>query len=188
MKNSAFAVAILSAFLGLSMCFAPEGFIKVAVILGGISAVVSGITKIAALSTLWPVGGKFRLVVLVEGIVGIASGILAVVLPLAVFNTVWSIFLYILGIYLILASILTVGEAIQWKKILGSSFQAKSKVIEIMCYLVVAIVFFLIPGSVGTTLIRTLGAAIAVFGLGIFLFHIKHFPNFFSVIADIQKS
>ncbi|MBQ5781218.1 MAG: hypothetical protein IIW10_04655 [Spirochaetaceae bacterium] len=188
MKNSAFAVAPLSAFLGLSMCFAPEGFIKVSVILGGISAVVSGITKIATLSTLWPSEGKFRLIVLAEGIVGIASGILAVVLPLTVFNTVWNIFLYILGFYLIAAAVLTVGETIQWKKVMGKNFEAKPKVIEIISYVIAATVFFIIPGSVGTTLIRILGASIALFGLGVFLFHMKYFPNVFSVIAEFRKS
>lgn len=185
MKNSAFAVALLSAILGLSMCFAPEGFIKVAVILGGVSAVCSGVTKIVALPSLWHNGGNFRFAILLEGILGFATGALAVVLPLTVFNTVWNLFLYILGAYLVVAAVLTVGEVIQLKKILTSEFRVKPKVIEIVCYLVVAAVFFIIPGSVGTTVIRILGAAVAIFGLGVFLFQVKYSPKSYTVTAEV---
>src|SRR5574344_839652 len=103
MRKSHIALGILVGCIGLMMLFAPAEWIKVTIILLGIGAVINGIYNLKTVRTLVS-DSTYQQVISIRGISSIVIGILAILLPLIIAGIVWTIMIYILGVYLLLSA------------------------------------------------------------------------------------
>ncbi len=156
-----FVSGIIAFVAGLIVAIFPAESIKVVVILLGIAATIKGLYDLIKVRVLTE-DSFFRRTVIIRSLGSIIIGLLAVFLPIAMFNTVQAIFrimLYILAIYLILAAgaeiymIMKLDEA----EIPSAPFRA-----EAIGSILIAIFLFILPANVGVIIVRVMGIAVAV--------------------------
>ena len=94
-------MGLLTAIIGLMMIFAPEAVVKTAVIILGVAGIVNGAYNIIYLRKAID-DKNFSRIIIIRGILGIITGLIAVVLPLALAGAVWTAMVYMLAIYLLL--------------------------------------------------------------------------------------
>ena len=154
-----FVSGIIAFVAGLIVAIFPAESIKVVVILLGIAATIKGLYDLIKVRVLTE-DSFFRRTVIIRSLGSIIIGLLAVFLPIAMFNTVQAIFrimLYILAIYLILAAgaeiymIMKLDEA----EIPSAPFRA-----EAIGSILIAIFLFILPANVGVIIVRVMGIAV----------------------------
>ncbi len=156
MRKTNFMLGVLLAVVGLMMIVAPDKCIKVAVILLGIEAVVNGIFSLAKIRQL--VSDKdFQFAVLIRGIISIIIGLLAIVLPLKFAETMWTVMLYVLAAYLLVAAVL---ELYAVAKLRNTGIERKQYVLEAVVSTICAVILFIIPQQIGMIIIRILGVVV----------------------------
>ena len=161
MIGSYVIISVLSLVVGCVMLFAPSAWLSIMVVLGGFNLL--SLYKIVA-------DPAFRKVVIVRGIVSIAVGLAAILLPLTVAGIVWYTMVYMLAGYLIVSVIMELYAVYRLQKF---NVSARPYYGEIIGSVILAIVLFILPGQIGLTLIRVLGALLAVSGIGIFIWQWK---------------
>lgn len=163
MNKTSFALGILAAVIGLMLVIAPTSGIRVVVILMGIGAFADGIVNLIKISK-WSSDSQFHLAVIIRGWVSIVIGLLAVFLPLVMFNavaTVVRVMLYVLGVYLIISAI---SEIYLISKLHKEEVPTKHLWGEVAGSIIVAIILFLLPKNYGEIIVRILGVLLIVAG------------------------
>lgn len=183
MKQSNWIVGGIAVLLGLLIIIFPAFWVKVVVILLGLGSIAYGIYSFKVTKGLFE-DTTYERVLLIKSIVSVVIGILAVVLPLAVANAMWTIMVYILAVYLLVASVLGFYSVSLLK---DSGIERKRFVFENLGLLLGAIVLFIIPArNLGTFIIRLIGVAALV--IGIVLLLIEFFGNKKEIKAEYTVS
>lgn len=163
MNNSNYFLGIMTAIVGLMMLLAAESMVQILVVVLGISAVLDGGFMLAAVAPL-SVEKNFKIECYVRGIAGIVIGILCIVLPLRVAQFAWQSLIYIFAIYSIFAAICQIPITLTLHQ---DGLPVKRHVIEIVATIVLAVILFALPSSIGFTIIRIGGALLLLAGAAI---------------------
>jgi uncharacterized membrane protein HdeD (DUF308 family) len=183
------AIGLLLIAAGCFILFQNEAFVRVLVMLLGALAVVNGVIALTTMNR-YSLGIFTRNATLVKGILSLVVGILAVVMPIFTAQATWMVFIYVLACQILLSGLVTLLDAFVLR---SSNFNVSRMVVEGFVSLIVAVILFLFPQSVGTLLVRILGITVVVVGItvGALSFHIRnkrdsqvlHEPEF-EVLSD----
>ncbi|MGI5173017.1 DUF308 domain-containing protein [Treponema sp. OMZ 840] len=165
MRKTVIAMGVLTAAIGITMLLTPEAVIRTAVTLLGISGIINGIYNVVSLRKMAP-DENFRRIITIRGILSILTGAAAVALPLMFAGALWTIMLYVLGAYLLLAAALEIYGVI---KLRAQGINTKPFTAEIIASIVLAILLFAVPAAIGLTLIRIIGVCACIVGAGIII-------------------
>lgn len=155
-------MGILIAVIGLMMVLSPDSFIKFAVIILGISAIIDGIFILVTTRNLI-VDPHFNLIMAIRGWLSIGVGALAVALPLAFAAALWMIMSYTLGVYLIISAGLQIYGITQLHR---NGIMVHRSVIEVLVSIVLAVLLLLIPSEkAGHLIVYSAGAVLILSGL-----------------------
>ncbi len=170
MKKSNFFVGILITLVGLLLLTVPRQCVKAIVILLGIEAIANGIYNLMYTRKLVP-DSSFQFTIICRGMLSLVIGLLAFFLPLRfmrVVESIWTIVLYILAVYLIASAAL---ELFAMGKIRDSEIDRKQYILESLISIVAAFVLFLVPAAkIGTAILRISGLVMALVG-GLYVFY-----------------
>ena len=164
MNKNNVIIGALVALLGLIVLINPTDSIRVVVVLIGIAAIINGIyefVKIRSLSN----DSAFRTTVTVRSACSIVLGLVAVILPFALFSAVTSIIrilLYIEAVYLLVSA---VTQLFTWTRLKSFGVSIPGMGIEIVVTVVVAVVLLMLPADFGVKIVRVLGAVILAVGV-----------------------
>lgn len=166
MKKSNWVFGGIAALLGLLIMIFPAFWVKVVVILLGLGSIAYGVYSFKVTKSIYD-SSSYERTLLIKSIVSIVIGLLAVVLPLAIANAMWTIMIYILAVYLVAAAFLGFYSVSLLK---NSGIERKKYIFENLGLLIGAVVLFIIPAkNLGTFIIRLIGLAVLVFGAVILL-------------------
>lgn len=161
MKKGNWIVGGVAALLGLLIMIFPAFWVKVVVILLGLSSVAYGVYSFKVTKSVY-LNPSYERTLLIKSIISVVVGILAVILPLAVANAMWTIMIYILAVYLLVAAVLGFYSVSLLK---DSGVERKKFIFENLGLLIGAVVLFIIPAkNLGTFIIRLIGLAVLLFG------------------------
>ena len=152
---------IVFTITGLIMLFAPRGFIGAVVISLGVAAFASGLYTFTRFRTELddPV---FRRTLTVRSILGMAVGLVAIILPIAFSGTVRVITAYILAAHLIVSAVLEIYAVTRMKE---SGLETTGYLYEAIASLGIALILLIFPGSTGIFLVRVAGALVVLTGI-----------------------
>lgn len=170
MRKTVIAMGVLIAAIGMTMLLTPEAVIRTAVTLLGISGIINGIYNVVSLRKMAP-DENFRRIITIRGILSILTGAAAAALPLIFAGTLWTIMLYVLGAYLVLAAALEIYGVI---KLRTEGVNTKPFITEIIASIVLAVLLFSVPAAIGLTLIRIIGAGACIAGAGILIRELRN--------------
>lgn len=154
--SSRLILGALCAVIGLLALINPQASIQAMVIITGIASIISGVIMISRAKTLCP-EPRFSRVIIIRSVIGIVIGLLAIIMPFAMFRTLQSVvrvFLYILAVFLFLSAVS------EFAVIIGTGATARPLMGEAVITLGIAILLFLMPWNFGVTLVRIAGALI----------------------------
>lgn len=166
MRKTGFLLGVMLAVVGLMMIVAPAFCIKVAVILLGVESMVNGIYSLVKVRQLIS-DHDFQVVVLVRGIISIAVGFLAVFLPLRFAESMWTVMLYVLAAYLLVAVALGLCAA---SKLRARGIDRRQYVLECIISVISAAVLIILPRQMGVLLVRIIGGSVMFLSV-VFLFY-----------------
>src|SRR5574344_185430 len=172
MRKTDFLLGVLLAVVGLMMIIEPSRCIRVAVIALGAATVVDGVYSIAKIRTLLS-DRAFQVTAVISGAVSILVGAVAIILPLAVADVMWTIMLYVLAAYLVL---LAVVEMYTVAKLRDTGIARRQYVVDIIVAFICAIILFIIPHRIGLTLVRVLGVIMMIVSAVYLLYQWKNRP------------
>lgn len=182
MRKSVIGVGILGFVLGLIMIISPEQCIKVIVIVLGIFAIINGIYSLVSLRKLIS-DTSYQRMALIRGFISLLAGILALLLPLVLAETIWTVLVYGLAVYLLISAGLEIYEV---SKLKSESKEVKLFNKEIIGSIVFSIILFAIGANFGYIIMR-IGGIIVLVGAVIVLFkEYKEKP--IEVDAEIVKT
>lgn len=153
MKKENAAIGILVIITGLMMIFSPEGLLKTLVIFIGIAAVIYGLYLLFLVRRERAVNGFPRLF-LVRGIISIASGVLAVSLPLILAGALWIVMLYVLAAYLLVSAGIEIYRIISLR---NNGITAPYSYGELIVTILLAVILLVMPAKIGFLIIRIAG-------------------------------
>ncbi|MBP3773240.1 MAG: DUF308 domain-containing protein [Treponema sp.] len=172
-KNKVF-LGFVTAALGLFLLISPDTFISFFVIILGVAAIIDGIFILTATRDLI-IDPQYKLIVTVRGVLSIAVGLLAVILPIAVAAVVWKAMAYTLAIYLIISAGMQIYTI---TKLHRNGIMVRQSMIEVASSLLIALVLFVIPAqTAGHFIIRLFGIALLVVGIGLLVIQWKSRPE-----------
>ena len=158
---------ILLAVLGLLLIIFPTFWVKLVVILLGIGSIGYGIYSLKYTKSLYK-NTHYERSILIKSIISIAIGFLVVVFPLFFAKAAWTVMMWILIIYLIATAVLGFYAASLLK---DTGIERKRYFIENIILLVIAIALILLsPAALGKVIIRIVGIASMVLGLGLVIY------------------
>lgn len=158
---------ILLAVLGLLLIIFPTFWVKLVVILLGIGSIGYGIYSLKYTKSLYK-DTHYERSILIKSILSIAIGFLVVVFPLFFAKAAWTVMMWILIIYLIVTAVLGFYAASLLK---DTGIERKRYFIENIILLVIAIALILLsPEALGKVIIRIVGIASMVLGLGLVIY------------------
>lgn len=161
MKYTNYIAGAVAALLGLLIMIFPAFWVKVVVVLLGLGSIAYGVYSFKVTKSVFE-NSVYERTLLIKSIVSIVVGLLAVILPLAVANAMWTIMLYILAIYLVVAAVLGFYSVSLLK---DSGIDRKKFIFENLGLLIGAVVLFIIPSkNLGTFIVRLIGLAVLVLG------------------------
>ena len=172
MRKTDFLLGVLLAVVGLMMIIEPSRCIRVAVIALGAATVVDGVYSIAKIRTLLS-DRAFQVTAVISGAVSILVGAVAIILPLAVADVMWTIMLYVLAVYLILLAVVGMYTV---AKLRGTGIARRQYVVDIIVAFICAIILFIIPHRIGLTLVRVLGVIMMIVSAVYLLYQWKNRP------------
>ena len=160
---------ILAALLGLLIIIFPAFWIKLVVIILGLSAIGYGIyclkiTKVISDDI------TYRRTILIKSIVSIVAGVMAVLFPLAIGGAAWSAMIWLLIFYLLVSAAAGFYAAALLK---DSGVERKRYIIENLLLLAGAVILILIsPRSLGNAIIRLVGIVVLIAGVILIMFDV----------------
>ena len=162
MDKNKFLLGIMIALIGLFMMVAADAFIKFAVIILGIAAVLDGIFILYTAKNLI-IDENYAFIMKIRGCMSIVVGFLAVFLPLVFAAVLFTIMDYTLAAYLLISAGLEVYTIDKLKR---NGYAIRQSVIEVISSIILAIVLFLIPSeTMGRLIVGIAGLALIVTGL-----------------------
>ena len=183
MKKWYLLSGILLLVLGLSFVIFPEFWIKVAVILLALGAIAYGIYNLTYTKKIFE-NTIYEKTILIKSITSLVIGLVSLIFPLAIGNTVWTVMIWILIIYLLLAAVLGFYAAALLK---DSGIDRKRYFLENIILVAIAIIFILIsPKSLGNAIIRIIGIIMMVGGVGISVYSFLMKENVITVKATVK--
>src|SRR5574344_1277439 len=173
MRKTDFLLGVLLAVVGLMMIIEPSRCIRVAVIALGAATVVDGVYSIAKIRTLLS-DRAFQVPAVISGAGSIRVGAVAIILPLAVADVMWTIMLYVLAVYLILLAVVGMYTV---AKLRDTGIARRQYVVDIIVAFICAIILFIIPHEIGRALIiRILGIIMMIVSAVYLLYQWKNRP------------
>src|SRR5690554_2267805 len=137
-------IAIAIVALGIFIMVREDMFKQIFVMALGLVAIVTGITSLATMNRYS--FGKFNHgTTLVKGVLGLIIGVLAVIMPLATGEAVWTIIIYLLAAQMLIAAIVMLTDSIAVR---SAGFPAAPLVTEGLISLVLAVILFVFPRDV----------------------------------------
>lgn len=159
--KSYIALGIVFILTGLAMLLVPVGFVRAIVVSLGVAAFANGIYNLVTFRHFVDTSA-FKRVITIRAILSLAIGLVAIVLPLILAETVWVIISYLVAFYLIISSILEIYGIFKLKQA-GLTYTMYSY--EAVVSIIIAIVLIVVPGSTGLLLIRLSGVLVLLGGL-----------------------
>lgn len=172
MRKSYIALGILAGVIGLMMLFAPTEWIKVTVILLGIGAVINGIYNLKTVRNL-VTDTDYRRMITIRGFFSIVVGFLAVFLPLLIAGIVWTVMIYVLGVYLLLSA---GSELFALTKLKEAHIDTKPYMYEVFFSIGLAVLLFIMPAAFGVIIVRIIGILIFLASAGFIFREWKNKP------------
>lgn len=187
MKKWNYFIAGLLGVLGILILIFPAFWIKLIVILLGLSAVGYGIYNFTYIKKLSD-NSSYRSAIMIRSLVSVIIGLLAVILPMTVAETMWTIMIYVLAVYLVCSACLGFyGMYI----LRHSDVELKNYLLENFILLAIAVFLFLVPAQLGIAIVRVLGLAVIAVGafFGISEWYINKKGNeFVSEVVSTEES
>ena len=172
MRKTYIGIGILSIIIGLMMLIVPHQCIKAIVIILGIFSIGNGIFNLFSIRKLIA-DSNFVKTITIRGTISIIVGLLAIFLPLVFAGILWTVMVYTLAFYLLISSGMEIYSIIKKKQV---GINTKPYIAEIIGSIVIAIILLIIPAKIGTLIVRLLGIAIMIIGVGLLFFEIKSKP------------
>lgn len=172
MRKTYIGIGILSIIIGLMMLIVPHQCIKAIVIILGIFSIGNGIFNLFSIRNLIA-DSNFVKTITIRGTISIIVGLLAILLPLVFAGILWTVMVYTLAFYLLISSGMEIYSIIKMKQV---GINTKPYIAEIIGSIVIAIILLIIPAKIGTLIVRLLGIAIMIIGVGLLFFEIKSKP------------
>ena len=180
MKRAYLFSGILAALLGLLVIIFPSFWIKLVVVIIGLTAIAYGIYSIKFTKVISE-DIYYRKTILIKSIVSIIAGLMAVLFPLAIGGAAWTAMIWVLIIYLIASAAIGFYAAALLK---DTGVERKRYIIENLLLLAVAVLLILIsPRALGNAIIRLIGIVVLVAGIALILFDV--FSNRNEVKAEV---
>ena len=180
MKRAYLFSGILAALLGLLVIIFPSFWIKLVVVIIGLTAIAYGIYSIKFTKVISE-DIYYRKTILIKSIVSIIAGLMAVLFPLAIGGAAWTAMIWVLIIYLIASAAIGFYAAALLK---DTGVERKRYIIENLLLLAVAVLLILIsPRALGNAIIRLIGIVVLVAGVALILFDV--FSNRNEVKAEV---
>ena len=165
---------ILAALLGLLVIIFPSFWIKLVVVIIGLSTIGYGIYSLKFTKVISE-DIYYRRTILIKSIVSIIAGVMAVLFPLAIGGAAWTAMIWVLIIYLLASAAIGFYAAALLK---DSGVERKRYIIENLLLLAVAVVLILIsPRALGNAIIRLIGIVVLVAGVSLILFDVLSSKN-----------
>ena len=171
MKVTNLLLSFLAALVGILIAIFPQGSIQFTVILLGIAALVKGLIDLVKVQSLSE-DSVFRKTVIARGIFSIVMGLVAVILPLALFNTaqaVVCVLLHILALYMLICAL---GSFILAARLNAEAEFSQPYMMECIYSVIIAIVLFILARINLSSIVRVVGIVIfiAAVAFGIYTF------------------
>lgn len=170
MRKTYIGIGILAIIIGLMMLIVPHQCIKAIVIILGVFSVANGVYNLFAIRRLIA-DSDFAITITIRGIISIIVGLLAILLPLIFAGVIWTIMVYILAFYLLISSGMEIYGANKMKKV---GINTKPYIAEIIGSIIIALILLIIPAEIGTLIVRLLGIAIMIVGIGLLFFETRN--------------
>ena len=161
MKKWNYFIAGLLGILGILILIFPAFWIKLIVVLLGLGAVGYGIYNFSYIKKLSD-ESSYRSVILTRSLVSIIIGVLAVILPMTIAETMWTIMIYVLAVYLVVTACLGFYGMYVLRH---TELELKNYLLENFILLAIAVFLFLVPAQLGIALVRILGLAVVAVGV-----------------------
>lgn len=170
MRKTYIGIGVLAIIIGLMMLIVPHQCIKAIVIILGVFSVANGVYNLFAIRRLIA-DSDFAITITIRGIISIIVGLLAILLPLIFAGVIWTIMVYILAFYLLISSGMEIYGANKMKKV---GINTKPYIAEIIGSIIIALILLIIPAEIGTLIVRLLGIAIMIVGIGLLFFETRN--------------
>ncbi|MFA6731943.1 MAG: hypothetical protein EOM32_00350 [Spirochaetia bacterium] len=155
--------------LGIYLMFQQESFVRIFISILGLFLVGSGVASLFALRS-YSLGRRTKTATLVQAILGIVLGLVAVIVPLSAANVSWTLMLSLIAIELIFSALISFLDAILLRK---SELPVSALLGEGVFSLVVAVLLFVFPQQIGSMLLKLFGVVIIAMGLGMVLWSVR---------------
>lgn len=170
MRKTYIGIGVLAIIIGLMMLIVPHQCIKAIVIILGVFSVANGVYNLFVIRRLIA-DSDFAITITIRGIISIIVGLLAILLPLIFAGVIWTIMVYILAFYLLISSGMEIYGANKMKKV---GINTKPYIAEIIGSIIIALILLIIPAEIGTLIVRLLGIAIMIVGIGLLFFETRN--------------
>jgi len=160
-------VGISASVVGLLLLISPAFCVKIIVVLLGLTACVEGFYGIISERSLFE-NVFFQKTTLYRSIGSIVVGLLAVIMPLALAGTAWTVMTFILAFYLILSGLAGFFASSKLKQDGDSTPESQKQLTwENLITLGSGILLLVIgPAKLGTFILRIIGLAALLVGIG----------------------
>ncbi|MDD3057582.1 MAG: DUF308 domain-containing protein [Sphaerochaeta sp.] len=155
--------------LGIYLMFQQESFVRIFISILGLFLVGSGVASLFALRS-YSLGRRTKTATLVQAILSIVLGLVAVIVPLSAANVSWTLMLSLIAIELIFSALISFLDAILLRK---SELPVSALLGEGVFSLVVAVLLLVFPQQIGSMLLKLFGVVIIAMGLGMVLWSVR---------------
>ena len=155
--------------LGIFLMFQQESFVRFFISLLGIFLVGSGVSSLLALKK-YELGARSKLATLIQALLSIVVGLVAVIVPLSTAAVSWTLLLYVIAVELVFSAIISFLDALLLRK---TSFSVSGLLTEGVFSLFVAVLLFAFPQAIGDMLLKLIGVVLIATGLGMLLWSIR---------------
>ncbi len=155
--------------LGIYLMFQQESFVRIFISILGLFLVGSGVASLFALRS-YSLGRRTKTATLIQAILSIVLGLVAVIVPLSAANVSWTLLLYLIAIELVFSAIISFLDALLLRK---SELPVSALLGEGVFSLVVAVLLFVFPQQIGSMLLKLFGVVIIAMGLGMALWSVR---------------
>lgn len=173
MKYTNLLLSFLAALVGILIVIFPQNSIQFVVIILGIAALVKGLLDILKVRTVSE-DSVFKRTVVLRGILSIVMGLVAITLPIALFNTaqaVVRILLHILALYMLICAL---GSFVLTVRLNAEGVPSHFYMMECIWSLLIAVILFVLARINLASLIRGAGVIIVIAAL---VFGVYSFKN-----------
>lgn len=167
-------LSVLIFVLGLAMVIAPTQLLGFLVIVLGAGAIVLGLYDIIKVRKIAE-DSKYRLAVVIRGVVSLIIGVLAIILPIKVAQAAIGAMQIVLGIYLVLCAVVDFYLVVKLHQL---SIPAKAMAGKaLVCFAVGVLLFVLKAETIANVIMRIIGVVIMLGGVAFLVYTIVKKPT-----------